>query len=393
MIFSALFTLAAIIITVMIFIFPSKTTPTGRFGLYDTFAMWVFTYLMIRWTIKRAFDWDLYAPSYITLFVISITTIIGICSGIELQYKKVLGMELPSGMTYDINGRVALAFFLIHAGFAWPGLRDLIKLIRTRDNVYKSIKNGELPNSKEDLVGYMNDGLITQKQGQKILNEQKKAAAAADDSDSSQKGGTQALIDFALKNGNDIFYQLGGDDKAEKAEYTMPGEDEVDLVEEASTKKAINDMIANNPYINARTTVDMPLIAGWLLYVIIQPLLGTPTTGPFVNMWNSYVTMFKNLKKPTNLWGYLCQFKWPALIYTLFTLLVKILTMIPLIWILKTIAIIVLVLAIFFFVVEPVWSKIVYPLLKKLFSSIFSMVNVSFLGTGGMMGGLSNSLL
>ena len=63
MIFSALFTLAAIIITVFIFIFPSSTTPTGRFGVYDTFAMWVFTYLMIRWTVKRAFGVKMYAPN------------------------------------------------------------------------------------------------------------------------------------------------------------------------------------------------------------------------------------------------------------------------------------------------------------------------------------------
>ena len=104
MIFSALFTLAAIIITVLMFIFPSDTTPTGRFGLYDTFAMWVFTYLMIKWTVKRTTDLDLYAPSYFTLLVIFITTLIGICSGIVLEYKKgIFGVNWPNKIEYDIN--------------------------------------------------------------------------------------------------------------------------------------------------------------------------------------------------------------------------------------------------------------------------------------------------
>ncbi len=393
MIFSALFTLAAIIITVLMFIFPSNTTPTGRFGLYDTFAMWVFTYLMIKWTVKRTTDLDLYAPSYFTLLVIFITTLIGICSGIVLEYKKgIFGVNWPNKIEYDINARVALAFFLIHAGFAWPGIKDLIRKEEIEDETFESIKDGTLPNDKDDLVEYMKDDVITQEEGQKILDKKKKEAAANEGGDDAQSGGAISFINYAIRRGRKIFNQKGGDD-ADEEEYTMPDEDEVDFIEEASTKKKINDMIANNPYINARTTVDAPLILGWLLYIIIEPLLGTPTAGPFVNMWNSYGTMFSNLKKPTNLWGYFCQFKWLGLIFTIFTLLIKIFTLIPIVWLLKMIIIIVLILAIFFFVIEPVWTKFVYPILKKLFSGVSNMVNVSFLGTGGMMGGLSNSLL
>ena len=398
MIFSALFTLAAIIITVFIFIFPSSTTPTGRFGVYDTFAMWVFTYLMIRWTVKRAFGVKMYAPSYFTLLVLSVTTIIGLLSGITKEWK------------YDINGRVALAFFLVHAAFGWPGIKDLIVRWQTKRDVYDAIEDGVLPNDKEDLIEYMDDGVITQEEGQKILDKKKKEDEAKGDSgddkdddkdkDASepQTGGANSFIKFALKNGNRLFNQFGGDDDGDEEEggdpeYTMPSEEEVDFIEEAETENEINKMIANNPYINPRTVVDAPLIAGWLLYVIIEPLVGSPTKGPFVNMWNSYVAMFKNLRKPTNLWGYFCQFKWPALIFTLYTIIVKLLTLIPLIWILKMILIIVVVLAVFFYIALPLWENIVSPLLSYLVSSVGNMMKLSALGTGGMMGGLSNSLL
>ena len=378
MIFSALFTLAAIIITILMFIFPSKTTPTGRFGLYDTFAMWVFTYLMIKWSVKRTLGMDLFAPSYLTLIVISITTLIGICSGFT---------NWQGG--YDINGRVALAFFLIHAGFAWPSIKELMKKEETEDERFEDIKNGTLPNDKDDLVKYMQDGVINRRQAQKILDRQKKEAAAG--VDAAQSGGAISFINYAIKRGRKIFNQNGGGEDENK--YIMPDEDVMDSIEEASTKEKINNIIEDNPYINARTTVDVPLIIGWLLYIIIEPLLETPTTGPLVNMANSYGIMFKNLRKPTNLWGFFCQFKWVGLIFTLFTLLIKIFTLIPIIWLIKMIFIIVITLALFFFVFQPVWAGIVYPVLNKLFSGVSNMVNISFLGTGGMMGGLSNSLL